>query len=394
MATRNGSQGELTAGLLLIGAAALGIVFANTGLAPFYDLLRGMPVAVRIGDFSIDKPLLLWINDGLMAVFFFVVGLEIKRELLIDQLSTPRRAALPVACALGGMAIPALIYVYFNDADPTTLRGWAIPAATDIAFALGILALVGRSVPISVKVLLTAIAIIDDLGAIVIIAVYYTADLSTTALLVWGVGVAALAVLNRLRVTHMAPYLVVAAITWAALVKSGVHATLAGVVNAFFVPIVAKDRDETPMLIRLEEDLKPLVGFFIVPVFGFCNAGVSFAGLTWASFLAPVTLGIAAGLFIGKQIGIFVPLWVGVRLKLVPMPEGATWLQLYGMALLCGVGFTMSLFIGGLAFTDGTFDAAVRLGVLTGSLVSAVVGLAVLRSAAGTNSVSRGAASA
>lgn len=382
MAAGANGKGELIAGLLLMGAAAAGILFANTGLAPFYDMLRGLPVSVQIGEFAIDKPLLLWINDGLMAVFFFLVGLEIKRELLTDELSSPRKAALPIVCAIGGMAVPALIYASLNAGDPVATQGWAIPAATDIAFALGILALAGSSVPLGIKVLLTAIAIIDDLGAIIVIAVFYTEKLSFGALGVWAIAVSALALLNYFKVVRNAPYLVIGVIAWAALLKSGVHATLAGVVSALFTPIFLKGFDGISPLHRLEEDLKPVVGWFIVPLFGFCNAGVSFAGLTLASFFQPVTLGIAAGLFIGKQIGILLPMVAMVRAGFAPMPTGASWLHAYGMALLCGIGFTMSLFIGGLAFDSAAFDAPVRLGVLTGSILSAVAGIVVLRAAA------------
>ncbi len=382
MAAASGKNGDLTPGLLLMGAALLGLVIANSPFSPLYDALRDLPMTIRIGAFSIDKPLLLWINDGLMAVFFFFVGLELKRELLTGELSTAPKALLPVVCAVGGMIVPALIFFQFNAGDDIAIRGWAIPAATDIAFALGVLALAGSSVPIGIKVLLTAIAIIDDVGAIAIIAVFYTERLSVEALGVWAAAVAVLAALNYFRVLRIAPYVIVAVIAWAALLKSGVHATLAGVIAAFFIPIWSADKSTPSPLHQLEHDLKPVVGLFIVPLFGFCNAGVSFAGLGFEAFAAPVTLGIALGLFIGKQIGIMLPMLLVVRAGWAPMPAGATWLHAYAMALLCGIGFTMSLFIAGLAFNDPAYDAPVRIGVLLGSIASALVALSVFRVAA------------
>jgi NhaA family Na+:H+ antiporter len=376
------TSNDLAPGLLLMAAAALGLIVANTSLSPLYDALRDLPMSVRIGGFAIDKPLLLWINDGLMAVFFFFVGLELKREFLRGELSTVPTALLPAVCALGGMIVPAAIYFYLNAGDDVAIRGWAIPAATDIAFALGILALAGSSVPIGIKILLTAIAIIDDVGAIAVIAVFYTDKLSYEALAVWAAAVAVLAFLNRFGVLRVAPYVVVAVIAWAALLKSGVHATLAGVIAAFFIPMAQGGNGDKSPLDRLEEDLKPVVAFFIVPLFGFCNAGVSFAGLGLDALFAPVTLGIALGLFIGKQIGIMLPFAIVVGARMAPMPAGATWLQVYAMSILCGIGFTMSLFIAGLAFTDPAHDAPVRLGVLAGSILSALTALALFRLAA------------
>ncbi len=379
MAIPSTENRDLKAGLVLISAAALGLFAANTPLSTWYDALRDLPMAVSIGAFEIDKPLLLWINDGLMAVFFFLVGLELKREVLNGELSSGSKAVLPIACAVGGMAVPALIYTWINFDDSIAMRGWAIPAATDIAFALGVLALAGSRVPIALKVLLTAIAVIDDLGAIIVIAVFYTADLSVSALGAWAVAVLALLMLNRFKVTLIAPYVVVAVIAWAALLKSGVHATLAGVVAALFIPSRAGNGREKSPLQQLEEDLYPVVAFFIIPLFGFCNAGVSFAGVGFEGLFTPISLGIAAALFFGKQIGVFGPAYLAVRTGLVPLAPGVTLAQIYGVALLCGIGFTMSLFIAGLAFADPAYDAPVRLGVLGGSLLSAAVGLLVLR---------------
>jgi NhaA family Na+:H+ antiporter len=375
------TSNDLVPGLLLMAAAALGLIIANSPLSPFYDALRELPMSIRIGGFSIDKPLLLWINDGLMAVFFFFVGLELKREFLTGELSSAPKALLPAVCALGGMIVPALIYFGLNAGDDVAIRGWAIPAATDIAFALGVLALAGSSAPIGIKILLTAIAIIDDVGAIAVIAVFYTENLSLEALAVSAAAVAVLALFNRLGVVRIAPFAFVAVIAWAALLKSGVHATLAGVIAALFIPITANANGSSPLQ-RLEDDLKPIVGMFIVPLFGFCNAGVSFAGLGWESLFAPITLGIALGLFVGKQIGIMLPFAIIVGMRLAPMPKGASWLQVYAMSTLCGIGFTMSLFIAGLAFSDPAFDAPVRLGVLGGSILSALASLALFRIAA------------
>ena len=378
-AIRNFLKWEASAGLMLIGAAAAALIAANSSLAPAYAAFLDIPVAVMLGNFQIAKPLLLWINDLLMAVFFFLVGLEIKREFVEGELSTLRQAILPFLAAVGGMAAPAAIYLHLNAGDPTNANGWAIPAATDIAFALGILALAGSRVPISVKVLLTAIAILDDLGAIVIIAAFYTPALSTTALAVGAVAVLCLAALNAAGIARRAPYMLVGIVLWAAVLKSGVHATLAGVILALFIPIRVKDAQGRVPLHHLEHALHPWVAFAIVPLFGFANAGVSFAGMTLASLFEPVTLGIAAGLFVGKQIGILGAILGAVVLGISARPQGATWLHLYAMAVVCGIGFTMSLFIGTLAFEDPSYAAPVRLGVLAGSLASTLLGLALFR---------------
>ncbi len=370
---------EATAGILVMSAAALALIVDNSPLSPLYGAVLNAPVSLRIGAFSLDKTLLLFINDGLMAVFFLLIGLEIKREIISGELATREQALLPVLAAIGGMIVPALIYVAINRGDATALRGWAIPAATDIAFALGVLALLGRRVPASLKVFLLAFAIIDDLGAIVIIALFYTADLSVTALGVALCGVAVLVALNRSGVTRIAAYVVTGVLIWVFVLKSGVHATLAGVVVGLAVPIEgSSDGDESP-LHRLEETLHPWVAFGILPVFAFANAGVSLAGVSFAHLLQPIPLGITLGLLIGKPAGILGATWAAVRSGICRMPEGATWGQVLGVAMLGGIGFTMSLFIGMLAFPDPSHAAAIRIGVLGGSVLSAVFGYAVLR---------------
>jgi NhaA family Na+:H+ antiporter len=368
---------EASGGIVLVIASALAIWAANSPVAPFYQAFLDLRMELRIGALEIAKPLILWINDGLMAVFFFLVGLEIKREFREGELSTRAQAILPGIAAVGGMAVPALIFVAINFSEPANLRGWAIPAATDIAFALGVLALLGSRVPLSLKVLLTAIAIFDDLGAIVVIAVFYTEKLSLISLGIAGLSLLALLALNLFNVRRLAPYIVLGIVLWICVLKSGVHATLAGVALALMVPIKADRHGHSPLK-HCEHGLHSWVAFGVLPIFGFANAGVSFAGLTWASFVEPVKLGISLGLFVGKQIGIFGVMWLVIRFGIGRMPAGATWLRLYGISVLCGIGFTMSLFIGGLAWEHANFDAPVRLGVLTGSLVSALVGAAVL----------------
>ena len=370
---------EAAGGALLIMSAVAALVLDNSPLAWLYDGLLATPVVIQIGALLIDKPLLLWINDGLMAIFFFVVGLEIKRELLEGRLSSWQQASLPAIAAVGGMLVPALIYVALNAGDPVALNGWAIPAATDIAFALGVLALLGNRVPPALKVFLLALAILDDLGAIIIIALFYTADLSLASLAIGGIGAAILVGMNLAGVTRIAPYLLIGLIMWVCVLKSGVHATLAGVVIALTIPLSARDAQGRSPLRHLEGALHPWVVFCIMPVFAFANAGVALTGLSLADVFAPVPLGIALGLFIGKQVGVLGFAWLGTRLGLCRMPDGVGWSQAYGVALLAGIGFTMSLFIGTLAFPDPEYATAVRLGVLYGSTLSAVLGYLVLR---------------
>ncbi len=380
LAIRNFLRLEASGGILLMGAAALALLFANTPLGGAYQAFLDIPVAVQFGKLVIAKPLLLWINDGLMAVFFFLVGLEIKREFLQGELSSASQVALPAIGAVGGMAIPALIYVYINWGNAEQLNGWAIPAATDIAFALGILALLGSRAPLALKVLLTAIAIIDDLGAILIIAAFYTDQLALGAVAGAAVFAVTLFTLNRYHVTRVAAYVIVGIGLWVCVLKSGVHATLAGVLTAFMIPMKGRSPDDESPLEHLEHALHPWVAFGILPLFAFANAGVSFAGLGLGAFVEPVKLGISLGLFVGKQVGIFSLLWLTIRLGIAPMPAGTTWRQLYATSLLCGVGFTMSLFIGSLAFEHTDFDAPIRLGVITGSVLSGVAGYLLLRS--------------
>ncbi|KPJ91333.1 MAG: sodium:proton antiporter [Gammaproteobacteria bacterium SG8_15] len=372
---------ESSSGILLVAAAILAMIIENSPMESLYDTLLGTPVAIRIGEFEIAKPLLLWINDGLMAVFFFLIGLEVKREALRGELSDPSKVALPVIGAIGGMAAPAAIYSWVNWGDSIAMEGWAIPSATDIAFALGVLSLLGNRVPNSLKVFLLTLAIIDDLGAIIIIAIFYTADLSVLSLSVASVCIAVLFILNRKGVLSIAPYLIVGLILWASVLKSGVHATLAGVILGLFIPLQKSSEYNTSPLEKLEHDLHPTVAFFILPVFAFANTGVSLQGVSLDSILAPVPLGIAAGLFFGNQIGVFGLSWIAVKLGIAKLPEDVKWIQLYGVAMLCGIGFTMSLFISSLAF-EQTADQYIiddRLGILVGSLLSASLGYFLLR---------------
>ncbi|HVS12814.1 MAG TPA: Na+/H+ antiporter NhaA [Thermoanaerobaculia bacterium] len=371
---------ESASGLLLMGTTVLALAVANSPLAGLYGQLIELPLEIRVGPLFVGKPLLLWINDGLMAGFFLLVGLELKRELVEGQLADRRRIALPFLGAIGGMAAPAAIYVWINWGDPVAMQGWAIPAATDIAFALGILSLLGDRVPVSLKVLLTSVAIFDDIGAIVIIAVFYTASLSIEALLIAAGCLVALFVLNRLGITEIAPYVGIGSVMWLAVLKSGVHATLAGVALAMFIPLRDPRDPERSPLRTLEHDLHTAVAFGVLPLFAFVNAGLSLRGVTFDQLLHGVPLGVAAGLVLGKMTGVFGCFWIAIRLG-APFPDGVRYLALWGAATLCGVGFTMSLFIGSLAFeqtgVNQLFDE--RLGILVGSLVSGLLGYAILR---------------
>ena len=366
---------EASGGVILMASAALALIVANSPAAPAYFAV----LKSYVGGLSV----LHWINDGLMAVFFLLVGLEVKRELLDGQLRTWADRILPGVAALGGMMGPALVYVAINWHSPETLRGWAIPAATDIAFALGVLALLGSRVPVSLKIFLTALAIIDDLGAVLIIAAFYTTDLSLPMLGGAAVTLAVLYGLNKARITHLAPYLLLGAVLWFFVLKSGIHATVAGVLLALTIPLrlsVGKPDDPTSPLHKLEHAIHPWTAFLILPIFGFANAGVSLAGITSKMLLDPVTLGVALGLFLGKQIGVFGFILATVKLDLAQRPSRATWSQIYGVALLCGIGFTMSLFIGLLAFANNPeLEAETKIGVLVGSLVCMTVGTLVLR---------------
>lgn len=372
---------ESASGILLLIAAVLAMVVENSAAQPLYNALLSTPVEIRFGAFEIAKPLLLWVNDGLMAIFFFLVGLELKREVIRGELSDPARVTLPILAAIGGMAMPAMIYSYINWGDDFAMQGWAIPSATDIAFAMGVMALLGDRVPNALKLFLLTLAIVDDLGAIVIIALFYTDGLSMSALLVASVALVALWGLNRRNVLSLVPYMLVGLVLWAAVLKSGVHATLAGVLVALFIPLKSTDETGTSPLEKLEHDLHPSVAFVILPLFAFMNTGISLEGLSWSSLVAPVPLGIAAGLFLGNQIGVMGMSWLGVKLGLGKLPDGSSWMQLYGVAMLCGIGFTMSLFVSSLAFEQGGGGYAVddRLGILLGSLASALAGYVVLR---------------
>ena len=382
-----------SAGGIVLGMAALAaLIVSNSPLAGWYEAVLRTPGELVIGKtLVLEKTLLVWVNDLWMAVFFFLVGLEIKREFVEGELADRRQAVLPLAAALGGMALPALIYSAVNWGDAQALKGWAIPAATDIAFAIGIVMLLGSRVPLSLKVFLSAVAIIDDLGAIVVIALFYTERLSVLALSGAGIGLAALFLLNRMRVMRVDVYAAVGLVIWVFVLKSGVHATLAGVLTAMAIP--ARDAAGGSPLQRVEHGLHPWVAFLILPVFGFCNAGVNLAGASLATLAQPVTLGITLGLVVGKAVGVFGTSWLMLRSGLAAAPTGASTLQLFGVCVLCGIGFTMSLFIGGLAF-DGLgaiYETRLKLGVLAGSLLSALAGVAILLAAA---RVSRGPSAA
>jgi Na+:H+ antiporter, NhaA family len=374
-ALRGFLSSEAAGGVTLMASAVLALLVANSSLRSGYFGVLGIEV--------LGLTILHWINDALMAVFFLLVGLEIKREMLDGQLSTWPRRALPGVAAAGGMVVPAAIYIALNTNSPETLRGWAIPAATDIAFALGVLSLLGRRVPVSLKLFLTAIAILDDLGAVAIIAAFYTAEISPAMLLAAGVTLTVLVVLNLRGVMKLIPYLLLAVVLWYFVLRSGVHATLAGVAVALTIPLrptPGRPEAADSPLHRLEHALQPWVGFCIVPVFGFANAGVSFAGLGPETLTSPVTLGVALGLFLGKQVGVFTFAWAAIRAGIAALPANTTWLQVYGVALLCGIGFTMSLFIGLLAFPSSPdLTDAIKLGVLGGSLASALCGALLLR---------------
>ncbi len=366
---------ESAGGIVLMFAAALALVVANSAAAPLYAQFLQLPVVAGIGPVLIDKPLLLWINDGLMAVFFFLVGLEVKREVLHGQLDSWDKASLPLFAAIGGMALPALVFIAINAGSPANLGGWAIPAATDIAFALGILSLLGPRVPVALKALLLAVAVIDDIGAIAIIALFYTAQTDVSMLLGAAVTLLLLGMVGRMRIASSIPYLLLGAVLWVFVLKSGVHATLAGVAVAMCVPIKARGVN---LLERMEHGLHPWVAFLIIPVFGFANAGVSLSGVQLADVFAPLPLGIALGLLVGKQLGILGFAWGAVKLGLAKLPPDIDWRQVHGLSLLAGIGFTMSLFIGNLAFADPAQVDAVKIGVLGGSLVAAVLGYVLI----------------
>lgn len=373
---------EAASGILLIAAAILALIAANTGLKAYYDQLLSVDVVVAIGSFSIAKPLLLWINDGLMALFFLLVGLELKREILVGELNQLFRIALPGIAAVGGMLVPALVYAFINRHDPVALNGWAIPTATDIAFALGVLGLLGKRIPSSLKIFLVSLAIFDDIGAIIIIALFYTDNLSLTAFAFAAGGIVLLAFINYLGVVKKSAYMIIGLLVWVSLLKSGVHATLAGVAIALCIPYRGTDSEGNPQqpMHDLEHGLHSPVAFVILPIFAFANAGLTLTGLSVDAIFSPISLGIVLGLFVGKQLGVMLFTWLAVALKVGKLPADVSWSQVYGVAVICGIGFTMSLFIGSLAFQNvdnaGMGD---RLGILVGSFLSAILGYLWLR---------------
>lgn len=378
IALRSLLQHEAAGGVVLLIAAILALLVANSDLNQYYDhFFHEIDLGFGFGAVDLEKSVLLWINDGLMVIFFFLVGLEIKREFAEGELSTRSRALLPILAAIGGMVVPALIYWFINKDTPANMAGWAIPAATDIAFVIGVLAVLGNRVPASLRVLLTAIAVIDDLGAIIIIALFYGHGFQAWPFAIAAVAIAALFYLNRRGSSNLLAYSILALILWFAVLQSGIHATVAGVIAAMFVPARSPEGVPSPCR-RLEAKIFLPVTFFILPLFAFANAGVPFKGMGLESFADPLTLGIIAGLFLGKQLGIFTVWFTAIKAGLAQKPEGVSWMQIYGLSILAGIGFTMSLFIGGLAFHDMHAQAEIRLGVLSGSLLSAIAGYLVL----------------
>jgi NhaA family Na+:H+ antiporter len=370
---------DASPGIILVLASLIALILANSPLSPAYNSFLEFPVSIVLGSFEISKPLVLWINDGLMAIFFFVVGLEIKRELLYGQLASKDQVILPFLAAIAGIIFPALIYVALNYEDAIAMNGWAIPSATDIAFALGLFILFGKHLPPSLKLFLLSVAIIDDIGAVIIIALFYSTDLAPNSLIIASVGLVALFLFNRLKLSSKTPFILVSIVVWAAVLKSGVHATLAGFAVALFIPI-AKEKSES-MSYQSEHGLHPWIAFFVLPVFAFSNAGVELIGTSVSEFFTPVTFGIIGGLFIGKQLGIFAACYAAIKLNLCKLPKDATWTQLYAVCLLCGVGFTMSLFIGSLAFEEQglAYQTQVKVGVLVGSILSGVLGAVLIK---------------
>ena len=371
---------EAASGLVLLFAAVIALIISNSDLSnAYFDILNSY-LKLGVGIFSLKLSVLHWINDVLMAIFFFLVSLEIKREFIQGELSNPKQALLPIVAAVGGMVVPALIYIAINFKDPVTLKGWAIPSATDIAFSLGVLSLLGKRVPLSLKVFLTALAIIDDLGAIVIIAFFYSGEVQYFYLLLMLGCLIILLILNKFNVRNFIPYLIVGLFLWEFTHVSGIHATIAGVLLALTIPHKSSDNKHSDsLLLKLEHAISPYVAFGIMPIFAFANAGVSLEGVTFASLMSPVPLGILCGLFFGKQIGVFIFSYISIKLNFAEMPNNSDWLKLYGVGILTGIGFTMSLFVGNLAFADATTHTdGVKIGVLLGSLLSTVFGYSLI----------------
>jgi NhaA family Na+:H+ antiporter len=377
-------QLEASSGIILFIAAFIAICIDNSRFSSLYENLIALPLKIGFGDLSLSKHLQEWINDGLMTIFFLLVGLEIKREILEGELNSRTKVMLPLLAALGGMLFPALIFWAFNHSDPISMRGWAIPTATDIAFSLGILSLLGSRIPLSLKAFLAALAIFDDLGAIIVIAIFYNSNLSLYALIISLILLLLLAILNYFNIRSVKAYLSIGFLLWCAVLNSGIHATLAGVALAFFIPLRGKTHEFSPAR-HLIKSLHPWVAFLITPLFAFFNAGVSFEDVPpgLAHIVSPVMLGISCGLFFGKLCGVFSTTFIAIKLKVAPMPKNARWVQLFGISLVCGVGFTMSFFVGNLAYPVGfsslPYEAWVRLGVIAGSLCSGILGYIVLR---------------
>lgn len=373
---------ESSAGILLIFITIFALILQNSALSEAYNSFLQTHVEIRFGKLQIAKPLLLWVNDGLMAVFFFLIGLEVKREVMEGHLSSLSQIALPGIAAIGGMVVPALVFVAFNQGQEFAMKGWAIPTATDIAFALGVLSLLGNKAPLSLKIFLLALAIIDDLGAIIIIALFYTTELSTASIVIASVALSILFIMNRLGVANKAAYILVGIILWVSVLKSGVHATLAGVALAFMIPMNSKNAEGKPfsMSKEMEHALHYWVAFMILPLFAFVNAGVDLRGISLEEMFNPVPMGIMLGLFIGKQVGVFGFSWLAIKLKLASLPTGSNWQQLYGVSILTGIGFTMSLFVDSLAYNDTQiYHYTDKLAILLGSFLSGIVGYLVLK---------------
>ena len=378
MAIRTFILRKSSSGIILVLTSFLALLISNSPLGEVYHSLLTLDFGIRLGEFKLDKPILIWVNDGLMAIFFFLIGLEVKREVLQGELSSPAKAAMPVVAAIGGIIVPAVIYMVLNHGDEMAMQGWAIPVATDIAFALGVLALLGPRIPRALKVLLLSLAIIDDIAAILIIAIFYSHGLSVFALVCAGIGFFIACLMNHFKVRSIAAYVLVGVAMWLCVVQSGMHATLTGVLLAMTIPLSVHEAERSPS-IDLEHSLHPWVAFMILPIFAFMNAGVRIFDVSLFSIFDPMSMGIFFGLFLGKQLGVFSFVFIGHLIGICRKPESISWMQLYGLSVLTGIGFTMSLFIGVLAFDDPVINAQVRIAIFLASFASAVLGYVVLR---------------